>query len=290
MKDEANALYSLEVANGSSLDLFYDNEFNPKQINGSFSYKDKDSIRTIFYARIDTTEPKFRQQPDSIKKLYKEDVDYINIIHTFAYKGSLTKKKAILTDENRKPTPYERKLLDARFKIFNEFDSDTAKYKSYAGTTFSMLPLDYKKFIKIYLITLPSKPGVLVFGNDYYFEYDLKTSTLTKKEKIHKVYYNISPQYGGKKHDVVKSTFHTHKDKEGDSPYITITDICLLKLYKGGVEWDQHWIYSTKWITTYTMFDEKITIIDLKTFKKQTKPKEKDPYENPEKKEDGEGQ
>lgn len=288
MKDEANALFSLETANGSSLDLFYDQEYNPKEIAGSFSYKDKDSIRTLFYAKIDTTNPKFRNQPDSIKKLYVSELDYINIIRSYAYGKSLNKKRGVLTDVNRKPTEYERKLLDARLKIFKEFETDTAKFKSYAGTVMTMLPLDYKKYFKIYLLTLPGKPGVLTFGNDYYFEYELKTGTLTKKEKIHKVYYNISPQYAGKKNDPVKSTFHTHKDKEGDSPYITISDMCLLKLYKGGVQWDQHWIYSTKWITTYSMFDEKVTIIDLKTFKKQTKPKEKDPYENPDKKEEGE--
>jgi hypothetical protein len=195
MKEEAGALYALELANTASLDLFYDNEYKSEGIKGFFSYKDKDSIRTIFFAQIDTLDPKFRQQPDSIKKLFKEEVDYITVVRSFAYAKSITKKSAILTDVLRKPTEYERKLLDARIKLFKEFDADTAKYKRFKGTVLSMLPIDYNKFFKIYLITLSTKPGVVIFGNDYYFELDKKTGTFTKKEKLHQVYYNISPKY-----------------------------------------------------------------------------------------------
>ena len=166
LKDEANALYALELANTASLDLFYDNEFKKDQVKGFFSYKEKDSIRTIFYAMIDTASPQFRQQPDSIKKLYKEDVDYLTIVHAFAYAKSINKKTAILTDVNRKPTDTERKLLSLRLKIFKEFDTDTAKYKRYLGTSLSMLPLDYNKFFKIYIITLSNNPAVIIFGND----------------------------------------------------------------------------------------------------------------------------
>ncbi|HEY6159703.1 MAG TPA: hypothetical protein VI112_00730, partial [Bacteroidia bacterium] len=209
IKDEANALYALESANAASLDLFYDNEFKADAIKGFFSYKDKDSIRTIFYAQIDTTDPKFRQQSDSVKKLYKEEVDYYTVVRSFSYGRSLNKKNAVLTDVNRKMTEDERLLMRARLAIFKEFDADTAKYKRYLNTSLSMLPIDYKKYLKVYFITLPNKPGVVIFGNDYCFEFDKKTLTLTKKEKLHQVYYNISANYNGKKNDPLKSTFHT---------------------------------------------------------------------------------
>ena len=275
IKDEANALYALESANTTSLDLFYDNEFKADAIKGFFSYKDKDSIRTIFYAQIDTTDPKFKQQPDSVKKLYKEEVDYYAVARSFSYGRSLNKKNAVLSDVSRKMTDEEKLLMRARLAIFKEFDADTAKYKRYLNTSISMLPIDYKKYLKIYLITLPNRPGVVIFGNDYCFEYDKKTLTLTKKEKLHQVYYNVSAGYNGKKNDPLKYTFHTHK--AGDSPFITATDVCLLMLYKGGVEWEQHWVYSDKWVSTYTLYNGNLQITDKKTFQKQTKPKEKDP-------------
>jgi hypothetical protein len=286
MKDEANVLYYLELANTASLDRFYDDEYKSAGIKGFFSYKDKDSIRTIFFAMIDTTDPKFRQLPDSVRKTFKEEVDFINIVHSFSYGKSINKKNAVIADATRRPTDLEHKLLDARLRIFKEFDADTTKYKRYMGTTIDMLPIDYNKTFRIYLVTLPNKPGVVIFGNDYCFELDKKTNTFTKKEKLHEVYYNISPKYAGKKSDPVKYTFHTHK--ESDSPYMTITDIFLLMLYNKGVEWEQHWVYSKKWVSTYTLYNQNLVIIDRKTFEKQTKPKEKDPYEDPDdNKEDG---
>jgi hypothetical protein len=287
MKDEANALYALELANTASLDLYYELEYKTEGIRGSFSYKDKDSIRTIFFAVIDTTDPKFRQQPDSIKKMYKEEVDYYTVVRSFSYAKSINKARAVVTEQGRKPTLEERKLLDLRIKVFREFDADTAKYKRYKGTTIDFLPIDFNKFYKVYLVTLPNQPGVVIFGNDYYFEFEKKTGTFTKKEKLHQVYYNISPKYNGKKSDPLKYTFHTHK--EGDSPFITVTDIFLLMLYNKGVEWEQHWVYSKKWVSTYTLYNQSLVIIDRKTFEKQTKPKEKDPYENPDEHKDDDG-
>jgi hypothetical protein len=285
IKEEGNALYIMELANTVSLDVFYENEFDAKSLKGFMSYKDKDSIRTIFYTEVDTTAPKFKQQPDSIKKLYKTKMDITVIIKSFAYKKGINKKGCIIAEVSRKPNDYEKVLLDAKYKVQEEFAKDTSKYKRFEGTTMSVLILDYAKFLKVYMITLPNGPGHITFGNDYYFEYDKKTQTIAKREKIHNTLIPIPCKYYGKKNDPVKSTFHNHK---GNSPYITATDVCILLLFKGTMEWEQHYVHSEKWTSSYTMYNGSLTIIDSKTFKEQTKPKEKDPYENPDEKKEGE--
>src|SRR5688572_6179800 len=73
IKDEGTALYTLEHANEVSLDVFYENEYDKKGIKGYFSYKDGDTIKTLFYGKVDTNAINFKSQPDSVKAYFRKD-------------------------------------------------------------------------------------------------------------------------------------------------------------------------------------------------------------------------
>ncbi|MEW6469247.1 MAG: hypothetical protein AB1458_09995 [Bacteroidota bacterium] len=286
IKDEGVALYTLEHANEVSLDVFYENEYEKKGIKGYFSYKHGDSIKTVFYAKIDTTTLTYKQYPDSVKNIFRSDsLNLIVVLKTFYYLKSITAKSVKIVEASRKPTEYERLLFEVRLRAWKEFNSDPLNYIKYDGTTMSMSLIDYGKTIKAFIITLPNQPGSVTFGNDYLFVFDKKTKTFTEKKKLHPKLIPISPEYQGDKKAAIKSSFHNHKGETDH--FITSTDICILMLFKGGVEWEQHYVYSDKWVSVYTLYNGNLTIVDAKEFKKNTAPKEPDPNEvNPDKGED----
>lgn len=279
IKDEGIALYTLEHANEVSLDVFYENEYEKKGIKGYFSYKDGDTIKTLFYGKVDTFSVNYKSQPDSVKKYLRSDsLNMIVVMKTFYYLKGISAKTVKIVDASRKPNTYERLLFEVRLKAWKEFNSDPLNYVKYEGTTMSMSLIDWGKTIKVYIITLPNEPGYVSFGNDYIFVWDKKLNKFTEKKKLHPKLIPVPVEYKGEKNAPVKSSYHNHK---GDTdPFITATDVCILMLFKGGMEWEQHYVYSEKWVSAYVMWNGNLTITDIKEFKKQTQQKPPDENES----------
>ena len=57
---EGFTLYAYILANWTSNDLYYENEFNTYYVKGYMTYKDKDTLKTIFWKELDTTSAEFK--------------------------------------------------------------------------------------------------------------------------------------------------------------------------------------------------------------------------------------
>ena len=149
IKDEGTALYTLEHANEVALDVFYENEYEKKGIKGYFTYKDGDTLKTLFYGKVDTMSVNYKSQPDSVKKYYRTDsLNMIVIFKTFYFIKGINAKKVKIIDASRRPNEYERLLFEIRLKAWKEFNSDPTTYVHYDGTTLSMSTIDWGKTIK----------------------------------------------------------------------------------------------------------------------------------------------
>lgn len=269
---EGLALYTIILANWTSNDLYYENEFNTSIIKGYLSYRDKDTMKTIFWRQIDTTSAEYKT------KTYKKAGDTVAaeqstkalelkwVVKSVHYKNmSVSKKNAVIPElEERVPTEYEKMLIDYRERAYKEISKDTAFFKLYAGTKLRAVPIDAGKEIKVYIYSSLMQEGAIPIGGDYLLVYNKKENILVSKEDLHKECIFLSTQYAGKSSDAGKATSHKHK--AGTSPLITPTDIATLLLYKSQLEWDEHHVVSDKFTSIYTLVDRKLDIMLTKDF------------------------
>lgn len=271
---EGLALYTLILANWTSNDLYYENEFNTSYVKGYLSYRQKDTIKTIFWREIDTTSAEykaknFKQAGDTgivAQQQPKKTEDLRVIIKTICYPKMIVKKNnsEIIEEEEREPTGQEKILMDYRSMVYKEINTDTSFFKLYAETSLKAVPFDAGKEVKVYVYSSVKKDGIVPFGGDYLLVYDKKTKMLIEKTDLHKDCVFISIQYKGKSYDVSKATIHTHK--EGASELITPTDIATLLLYKSQLEWDEHHVVAGKYTCVFTLVDKKLDIIPTSEF------------------------
>lgn len=288
---EGLALYTLILANWTSNDLYYENEFNTNIVKGYLSYRDKDTIKTIFWREVDTTTAEYKaknfkqvgdtgvitaQQPKKI-----EDTRFI--IKTIRYsRMNVSKSNSEIRDEEeRNPNEQEKMLMDYRADVYKMISKDTTFFKMYAGTSLKAVPFDAGKQVKVYIYSSVKKEGIVPIGGDYLLVYDKKTKTLLQKTDLHKDCIFLSTQYSGKSYDASKATSHSHKT--GAAELITPTDIATLLLYKSQLEWDEHHVVAGKYTCVFTLVDKKLDIIPTAQF--QYLRKKKTDIENEEKKE-----
>ena len=167
--EEGQVLYTLEMANVTSLDVFYDKEYDPKLAKGYFSYFDKDTVKTIFYREIDTTSALFRAN-DSLRKSIKDKFDMITISKSLRYLNKVIDKKKVFVFENdRKMTDYEKKLFTIRFAIYKLFNDDPVLFVKYDKSNLSIVIVDKKKNFDVYVMNVFADLSFVPLGNDSYF-------------------------------------------------------------------------------------------------------------------------
>lgn len=271
---EGLALYTLILANWTSNDLYYENEFNTGYVKGYLSYRQKDTVKTIFWREMDTASAEykaknFKQVGDTgaVAQLQpKKTEDLRLIVKTICYpKMSVKKTNAeIVEEEEREPNQEEKVLMDYRAMVYKEINTDTSFFKQYEGIALKAVPFDAGKEVKVYIYSSVKKEGVIPFGGDYLLVYDKKTQMLLEKTSLHNDCVFVSVQYRGKSYDVSKATVHTHKAEA--SELITPTDIATLMLYKNQLEWDEHHVVGEKHTSVFTLVDKKLDIMPAEYF------------------------
>jgi len=271
---EGLALYTLILANWTSNDLYYENEFNTGYVKGYLSYREKDTIKTIFWREIDTASAEykaktFKQVGDTgvvLQQQPKKTEDLRVVVKTICYpKMSIKKTNAeIIEEEEREPNQQEKILMDYRAMVYKEINTDTSFFKQYEGIALKAVPFDAGKEVKVYVYSSVKKEEVIPFGGDYLLVYDKKTKMMIEKTDFHDDCVFISVQYKGKSYDASKSTVHTHK--ENASELITPTDIATLMLYKNQLEWDEHHVIGGKYTSVFTLADRKLDILPTDYF------------------------
>ena len=270
---EGLALYTLILANWTSNDIYYENEFNTNIVKGYLSYKDKDTLKTIFWREIDTTSAEykksvFKNTGDTVaaEQMNNQPFELIRIVKTVRYAHMrVAKKNASIADEDeRDPTPIEKMIIAYRAMVYKEINTDTSFFKLYAGTKLRAIPVDAGKEMRVYVYSSTIKESIMPIGGDYLLIYDKKEKTLISKEDIHKDCVFISTQYNGHSSDASKATQHIHKKDAAE--LITPTDIATLLLYKSQLEWDEHRVVSDKYTCIFTLVDRKLDIMLTKDF------------------------
>ncbi|MFI5164371.1 MAG: hypothetical protein ACHQHP_03885 [Bacteroidia bacterium] len=249
-------------------------------MNGYLSYKDKDTVKTIFWREIDTASAEYKaktfksvEDSSAISAKQPQKVSDPRVItKTFKYaKMSVTKKNCKIIEEEREPTDYEKMMMDFRKTVYDEMNKDTAFYKEYQGTSLKAIPMDFGKQVKVYVYSASTADNFVPMGGDYLVIYKKKEKEFVERHKLHDRIIMISTHYKGKSSDPDKSTFHNHK---GDSPeLITPTDIATLLLYQKMVEWDEHRVISEKYTCVFTLVDRKLQVIPTAEFERLNKTK-----------------
>jgi hypothetical protein len=277
---EGLALYTIILANWTSNDLYYENEYSTGGVSGYLSYKDKDTVKTIFWREIDTASAEykaktFKQVADSgavVEQTPKKIADLRVITKAFRYeKMNVSKKNVKINEEEREPTDYEILLMDFRKTAYDDMRKDTAFYREYQGTSLKAVPMDMGKKIKVYIYSSSASDDFVPLGGDYYILYGKKEKELIERKKFHDRIIMISSHYNGKSSDASKATYHNHK---GDSPeLITPTDIATLLLYKATVDWDEHRVISDKYTCIFTLVDRKLQVMPTEVYERLNKKK-----------------
>ncbi len=283
---EGLALYTLILANWTSNDLYYENEFNTDYVKGYLSYKDKDTLKTIFWREIDTSSAEYKAKTYNAvgdtgigtKQKPKQLNDCRVNVKTFRYaKMNLSRKNCSIDEAEREPSEKEKMYMNFRAMTYKEINSDTSFFKHYQDVSLKAIPMEAGKEMKVYVYSSTLKEGVVPIGGDYILTFNRKEKTLTEKTDLHKDFIFISSQYKGHSYDASKSTQHKHKDDAAE--FITPTDIATLLLYKSQIQWDEHHVIAGKYTSIFTLQDRNLTIITTAEFdaikKRKTKHDEK---------------
>ncbi|MFH1005802.1 MAG: hypothetical protein V1781_10000 [Bacteroidota bacterium] len=275
---EGLALYSIILANWTSNDLYYENEFNAGIVSGYLSYRNKDTVKTIFWREIDTTSAAykaslFKKAGDTVasEQQNTKPEELRRIIKTIRYaKMNVKKQNAKISDEDERiPTNYEKMLIDYRTLTYNEMNKDTSFFIKYEGATLKAVPMDAGKKMKVFIYSGSNVDDVVPLGGDYLLVFDKKKNILEQKIKLHNNIIFISTKYRGKSYDDNKSSYHYHKD--GAPNLITPTDIATILLYKSNIEWDEHHVISDKFTSIFTLIDRKLDMITTREYKQLKK-------------------
>lgn len=243
---EGKMLYRLEKASWYGTDLFLEKYPYRDNIGGYFSYIDQDTTKCIFVSK--TTDP---QVIGTI--IFNKDVD-------------LQQAKVIMT--GRALSPMEEDILELRKATFHAIETEAFKMSYFKNTNPNIIPVVRGKDRKVYILTGPANPGVVIFGNDYLLNFDAK-NTLKSARQLHK---NIIPVEYEKETEGATS-IHNHSDETGD--FITATDICTLMLYADLAGWKQHYVISKKYCSIWDVKQQTLLIITTDAMKKILKGGEK---------------
>jgi hypothetical protein len=226
--EEGILLYFFEKASWHSTDDFllrFPDKTNV--IGGYVSYKGmKDTIVTIFYSN---------QSP-------------IRILARYFYAGGQLETPVFIDTLNVAYSDKEGELMSMRDSAIARVSSNENKvYTYYENTNFNFVPIIHQKRRRVYILTAPVLPTVVLIGNDYRLTFD-KKNRIKKEEKLHNSLLQF-PYTSGDPEKKLESTRQSHVV----SDLITPTDICTLLLYRDFVEWDTHYVISKKYVSIFNL-------------------------------------
>lgn len=239
---EGQLLYRLEKASWYGTDFLFDRFPNKRnQIGGYLSYQgDNNKIFTIFFERNFTSHVLVRFQFDSLPKQNPIGIDTINLI----------------------ANQTESDLIQIRQDALEKINTNSDKFFSfYKNTSYNIIPVITQTERKVYSITGPQTSGVVLIGNDYLFKYDSENNFISK-EKIHNTLIQLPAKMDSARNAI--ATMHSHVISDIIDP----TDICTLLLYRDFVEWKQHYVISSKYVSIFDLDKEKLVIMKKKDWEK----------------------
>lgn len=247
--EEGKKLYKSEMASWYGTDLFMEKFSDKENIGGYLSYTENEISKCIFFSKNEN--PK--------------------VIGTITFDETFNTKSAKTELEVRELNKTETELYKIRKSALKTINSDTI-FKRYKDTNLNLIPLISNDEKKVYVLTGPTKNGIIIFGNDYLMKFD-KNDNLIERKRLHKNI--IWTEFGNKMPDgqEIIAGSHTHLPETGD--FITSTDICTLMLYENAAKWKQYYVYSKNYMSVWNCENNHLTPISTKVIKKIVKENEK---------------
>lgn len=241
---EGEALYRSEWASGYSTQIFSSGYGGKKQLSGGyFSYETGKEMTTIFFSKNN----------DPV------------VLATVKFGHKLDSSKYSIDTTTRKFTGVEKDLYAIRSKAAQAVLNDTL-FKIYENTSLNLVPIIKNGAKKVYVITAQTAPDEVLLGNDYLINFD-KDNNIIKKTKLHN---NLIP-LGTGGIDTIEASSHQHLGET--SPYITATDVCAFRLWKGKTTWVISFIVSAGYVSAWHFRDEFLEILTQAEFEKIMKNK-----------------
>jgi len=243
IKAEGEMLYRSEWASGNSTHIFASGFRDRKLLSGGyFSYEGKKEITTIFFSKNE----------DPV------------VIATVKFDHGLDSSQYRIDTTTRKFTELEKDFYTIRSKAVQAVLSDTL-FKFYQYTSLNLVPI-INGTKRVYVITAQTSPNEVLLGNDYLINFD-KDNNIIKKTKLHN---NLIPLGTGGQ-DAIKASSHQHLGET--SPFITATDICAFKLWKGKTTWVMGFVVSAGYVSAWHFNDEFLEILTQEEWRKIMKNK-----------------
>lgn len=251
--EEGKRMYRSEMASWYGTDLFLENYKDRENIGGYFSYTENDTSKCIFFSKANPNK----------------------VIGTILFDSTYNMESAVVDLEERDFKLIEKDLYEIRKKALDLIQNDTL-FKVYNNTNLNLIPLIHNGKKKVYILTGPTKNGVVIFGNDYLIEFNKRNKIVSKKQ-LHKNIILI--EYGNDKEETeVVGTMHSHLPETGD--FMTSTDICTLMLYEKFTAWKTHNVVSKNYLNIWNCETNSLIVIPMGSFEKIIQDQEKRKKEN----------
>ena len=232
--EEGILLYRLEKAAWYGTDFFRENFPHKKDFVGGYvSYiNENNQVVNVFFER---------ENPSHIIARLK--------FETFPQENPIG-----IDTLNQVATQKEMDLIAMRQDAIQRVNQNRDFFIFYENTSFNFIPLIQGKQRRVFILTAPTIPDVVLIGNDYLLTYNNR-NRFTRKERIHNSL--IQFQVEG------EATFHSHVL----SHLITSTDICTLLLYRDFVEWDKHYVISEKYVSIFCLKTKGLAVMTTKAWR-----------------------
>jgi hypothetical protein len=232
---EGKRLYRSEMASWHGTDLFLEKFKEREKIGGYFSYEDAAGVACIFFSNDES--PK--------------------VIGTMRFDTAFDLSSAKTDLKVRDFTGLEKQYYQLRQAAYQALQGDTM-IRQYKNTNLNLIPLIYGDKRKVYIVTATTRNNLLLFGNDYLFEFDA-TFKVSGKRRLHSSL--IESPYGQKDKDgnQVVGAMHSHLPEYGD--VMTPTDLCALILYQRFTGWEQYMVVGAKYMSIWKADDNSLVVI-----------------------------
>ncbi len=242
---EGRILYRSEWASWYGTDIFVAKCATKKELAGGYlSYNSGTGLTNIFFSKGPTP----------------------LVLATISFGYDLKPNNYTLDTTSRKLTPVEEQLYTIRQAALAKIYADTS-FRIYKNTSLNLVPIIINTVRRVYVLSGSSINGLVVFGNDYLFEFGTDDHLISEK-KIHKSFIpikiNKATTDSAKTTDV--ASIHTHSPETGD--FITATDVCTLLLYENFTTWSQHIVISKNYVSVWDCKKNHLVILTAEAWKK----------------------
>ncbi len=241
IESEGKTLYRSEFASWYGTDVFNAKcKVQLQKAGGYFSYDTDSGVNNIFFSKDATPV----------------------VLATISFSRDLDPNNYKLDTVVRQLSDKENDLYTIRQKALADINRDTL-FKVYKNTSLNLIPMVRNNAKRVYVITGPEMNGIVLFGNDYLFEFD-SNSNITSTKKLHKGLITVDSKKDTT--HIVLASIHSHLPQY--SQFITATDVCTTMLYEKFTTWSQSIVMSKDYVSIWDCKKNILVILTTKAWEK----------------------